>query len=218
MAAESKGRGWLLKGLGCMGLLAAICCCGGFVGLAYFPEMMLAYVLADAPLAGPTTEAKPVLGALERTAACLALATTGEATLSPDAVARLMVGEGSARVPVLRLAAAGDEATLELSVATEDAPPRYFNLQVKAAFELNQGWFTDLRASRLVVRDHDWSTYLSGDQLSAQANQSLANQRAKDEDLVELLDGIQTLRVQDGQFVVRLQPESVAMRRLCSPR
>ena len=217
MAEASKGKGWVLKGLGCMAVLAVLCCCGGLVSLRFFPDMFLSYLLADTPLTGPTTEAKPVLGALERTAACLSMATTGEARMAPEAVARLLVGEGDPDLAVLRITAAGDEANLELSVGTDDEPPRYFNLQLNAAIAMNEGWFTDLRASRLVVRDHDWSSYLSGTQLSAQANQNLANKRAENDEFAQLLDGVGTLWVEEGLFVISLKPESLAMQKLCNP-
>lgn len=216
--AKSSGGGWLIKGLGCMGLLAVLCCCGGIITVRFFPDFLLGYVLADTPLPGPTTEAKPVIGALEQGATCLLLATTGEAPVSPEAVARWLAEDAEADLTVLRVNASGDEAALDLSVATDDSPPRYFNLQLQGSFTMTKGWFTDLRVSRLIVRDHDWSSYMIGQQLTQQGNQSLANERAKNPDLAELLDGVNKLTVQDGSFVIGLERDSMAMQRLCGER
>ncbi len=218
MADNGGGSGWLLKGLGCMGVLAILCCCGGFVGIQLFPMMFLSYFLSDTPLPGPTVEPKPVVAALEQGAACALLATVGEARLSPEAVERWVAGKGDPELRVLRVGASGDEGSLELSVATEEQPPRYFNLQLQGAFTMDRGWFTDLRLSRVIVRDHDWSSYVTGMQLAENANQSLANQRAEQPEAAMLLDGIEHLAVEGGSYVIRLQPDSVAMQRLCGAR
>ncbi len=215
MGKEGSGGGWLLKGLGCMALLAILCCCGGFISLRFFPEMLLAYFLSDAPLPGPTTEPKPVVGALERAGVCAMLAVTGEAKMEPDAVARLVLGEGKPDLTVLRVGASGDEGSLELSVATDNAPPRYFNLQLQGAFAIQQGWFTDMRLSRVIVSEHDWSSFVAGQQLTQQANQSLANERAKDANFAMLLDSIDHLRVEDGAYVLGLKRDGLAMQQLC---
>lgn len=216
MASGSSGSGWLLKGLGCLGVLAVLCCCGGLVGLRFFPEMLMSFFLEDAPLSVPPTPPQPVRAALERAAACLALTTTGEAKLDPDAVGRMLIGEGDPDVAALFVGASSDQGHLELSLATDDQPPRYFNLQVSAAFTISNGWFTDLRTSRLFVGGHDATPWLSGQQLAAQANQSLANKRAEDPEMGAFMDGIESAKVDLGQLVLRLRPGSPAMEKLCA--
>lgn len=206
---------WLL---GCFGLLAVstvLCCCGGFITLRFFPMVFLSFLVEDQPLAGAVPEPAPVATKLERALQCVSLVTTGSARISPEAMTRILVREREPKLRVLQLGAEGDEASLDLSVATDETPARYFNLSLQGSFTLEQGWFTDLRFSRAVVSGHDLSRWLVGQQLAQQANQSMANQRSQNPDVGPTLDSIERFTVSDGAFQVSLASGGVAMERLC---
>lgn len=211
----SSAGGWLLKGLGCMALLTLLCCGLGLALLMLSPGLLAGFFLADQPLPLETTERKPLIGAVERTAACAALLGTGRASLPPETVARWLVEDADPGLTVLRFDAEGEEGALAVSIATDESPPRYLNVQLDAAFTMQRGWFTDLRLSRLVLRDHDWSGFLAGQQLAEHANRSLADQRAQDVDLGPSLDSVRLMKIEDGELVLELEPESPLLAKMC---
>lgn len=206
----------VLAGCAVVGVLSTIlCCCGGGALLHYAPEMMLSYFLEDHPLPGATTAAMPAVAAATRAQACASLAAGEQVSLSPDDLAVLALGSGGLDITVLRVTATGDRAALDLSVPNGDAPPRYFNLHTKGAFTLEKGWFTDMKLDEFVLSGHDWSSYVAAQQLATNANQSLANERAKNPDLGAVLDSVEHMAVEDGHFTARLRPDGEAKRLVC---
>lgn len=208
--------GRLLVGCAVFGLASAVLCCGcGGVLSLLLPSMARSWLLEDHPLPGPTTEPDPAASAATALKACTAIAAGQEVQLTPDEVARWVVGDGSAELTVLRIGATGPQASLDLSVATDDNPTLWFNLQMVGSLELDHGWFTSLRTDSIVISGHDLSAYVAGQELAVQANQSLANQRAGNPDVGPALDSVEHVAIADGAFVVKLAPDGLAKQALC---
>lgn len=204
--------------LGC-GVLAVgftlLCCCGGGVLTTFGPDMMLSYFLEDAPLPGGTTAAMPLVAASAKERACAALAVGEQVVLSPSDASVMLMGGGLPEVAVLRIAAEGEKATLDLSFAVTEESTRYVNVHTRGGFKIEKGWFTDLKLDEFILSGHDWSEYVRDQQMASSANQSMANQRVQNPEIGALLDSTEYLAVEGGAFAVRLQPDGAANRLLC---
>lgn len=215
----AKGRstaGRLLVGCGVFGLVSAVLCCGcSGVLAAMFPSMARSFLFEDHPLPGPTTEPDPAAYAAAAARSCAAFAAGEEATVEPIDLARGLLGAGDSGVDVLRITAEGPQATLDLSVPNTDAPDLWLNVHTRGRFGVDHGWFTTLRIDELVLSGHDLAPYLSGQDLAASANQSLANERASDPDLGPVLDSVSLFEVREGKFAVKLTPDGLARSVLC---
>lgn len=208
--------GRLLVGCAVFGVVSAVLCCGCGGALSLLlPGMARSWLLEDHPLPGPTTEPDAAASAATALQACTAFAAGQEVHLTPDEVARWVVGDGSADLTVLRIGATGPQASLDLSVATDDSPTLWFNLQMVGSLELDHGWFTSLRTDSIVISGHDLSAYVAGQDLAVQANQSLANQRAGNPDVGPALDSVEHVAIADGAFVIKLTPDGLAKQALC---
>jgi len=216
VAKGGSTAGRALVGCGVFGLVSAVLCCGcSGVLAAMFPSMAQSWLFEDHPLPGPTTEANPAAYAAAAKQACDAFAAGEETAVEPVEFARALLGAGDSGISVLRITADGPQATMDLSWATPDAPDLWLNVHTRGTFGMDHGWFTALRVDEFVLSGHDLGPYLSGQDLTPNANQSLANERAKNPDLGPMLDSVERFEVRGGMFVVKLTPDGLARSVVC---
>lgn len=202
--SESNGRGrFLLIVLVVLLVLSAACCCGGFFFLRSLPSILLDLVTEDQPLSLAEVPRKPNMDKKlgERFEAGGPVHITGEELV------QLVDPQKSDVVDAFMVEIEGDKATVDMSlhVEGEGLTEGYVNIHATGAATIEHGWFTHLVFDDLKVASYDLGQYIAGQDLSTNANQSLANSRADNPEAAVVLDEIEHLEFADGELVVELQ-------------
>lgn len=208
---ESKSSSKLFM-YGCIAFIALglICCCGGAGLLAISPALLMGLVLDKEPLPVEVWEwSESDVEALEARLAeemerDRTIALTGEEltqiTLSGDE------GELEAfRIDIDEQ----DRAVVDISISTEDPDPRYVNIHLVGDMTVENGWFTLLVVDDLTIGKFDLGQFIAGQDITDDANQSLAQQRVQDPTIGDTLDKIELLTIRDGKFELVLSEDAV---------
>jgi hypothetical protein len=202
-------KGILLGGcLGVMGV-TALGCCGGTVAVWIWGPMVLAGAfLEDQPLAVAFPHPDPARSAEAADRIGRQLAESRTAMVTGDDLTALLLGDESSDDVQMRVVNdRADHAHLDMSIRTEDTPPRYVNIQVGGAFVLENGWFTHTTMDEIRVGDWDFGKYVAGQEMAQSMNQSMARERMENPDLGAKLDGIERLATENGGFSLKLNEQ-----------
>lgn len=214
--ARSTGTDVLL---GCLGLslVTGVLMCGGSVVLLVAamivgPGLAMSYVVDDQPLPIASEAFDPSVAAAITARICPALASGAEVTVTGEEATQLL----SSILPpdlddpaVIRLDVdpEGDIVfDLSVNLAEGSAKAQYLNVHSRFGFTLEHGWFTAARIDALKVGSLDASSYLVGQDATAQFNQQLAEQRVKNPDTAQLIDRFATLRTVPGGITLSQSP------------
>lgn len=206
MAARNGGAGrWILIALASLLLTVALCCCGGGVLLYLSPSLFLAWFVQDEPLSAPVVAVDPDIS--QRLARRLA-ETEGPVRISGTELSQLGHPERNEDLSVFWVDLADDrfEVLLSVELDEEDEATGYVNIAAEGSFVLERGWFTRLTMDRFDLGPLALGPYLVGQELSADANRSLADQRAQRPQVGEALDQIERMEVRDSALELTLAP------------
>jgi len=199
---SSAGR-WLLIAFSCMLLATVICCCSGAVLIYMSPSLLLNWIVEDEPLTAPTIESSPNIQAKLNKR----FKAGGVVTVQCSELVELADPAGSEDIDVFWLECTDDQADLTLSVHLDDpdAPAQgYLNFRARGALTMEHGWFTHLELDILDVGPWELGEYMVGQEMSPDANRSLADQRAQDPKMGQALDQIERLEFTNGALEVEL--------------
>jgi hypothetical protein len=167
------------------------------------PQIIMAMMTDSEPLNLPPVVPNPEMC----DAKDLELLETGRTTMTgPEATVCLYPEDSD--LAAWRLEAVGDEAMADVSIhdAVND---HYINVHVRGVMEIEDGWFTRFEISELSAGSFELGSILAGQDMSADVNGSLAEQRTTDPDMADMLDEIHLLTVEDGVFVLEMNvPEA----------
>ena len=205
--AESSGS---RKGLlGCGVFLAGSCvlCCGGGVLSTFFaPDILLWMATTDHPIDVPATPFDEARQGETRARLYTELDQTGTTTITAEDMNVLLADPGDTRAHVGMV---GDELTFDLTTPVEPGGDQHVNVHVRTAFVMEGGWFTHLTVSEATLSDWDLGKYTAGQELAMNANQSLAQQRAKDPEMDELFAATERMAVADGKLLILMDRAKV---------
>jgi hypothetical protein len=204
--ASSKMKA--LIGCGVVVIGGSVLLCGGLVAvLAASPWLLVQLVTQDAPLDIPKVEASESERIAVGQRVCTELARQGSTQVSGDELTQLMM-TGPDAPPLVRIAAEGDQAVFDLSVETEPGNGKWVNVHGRGGMVMENGWFVHFTMDEITVGDWDLGQYTAGQELMAQANQNLAQQRAQNPEQYAVMDGIDRLSVEGGAFTMALKEGS----------
>jgi hypothetical protein len=81
---------------------------------------------------------------------------------------------------------AQDRAVCDLSLQPNPNVAEYVNVHAVGRFQIEHGWFTAMSLDEIRVAGFDLAPYVVGQDLTMNANQSLAQQRAENDDLSKM--------------------------------
>ncbi len=206
MASRKGGVGrWILISLVCLLLATMLCCCSGGILLWMSPSLFLNWFIQDEPLSAPSVAPNP--------------------DIAKDLAVRFAADDGSTvQITGEELTQLGDPGTNEelevfwvdfdddrfefvVSVRMDDGDlDGYLNIAASGATTIERGWFTRLEMDSFDLGPMELGQYLVGQELSADANRSMADQRAQDPEVALVLDQIDRLEVKDGAMEITLTP------------
>jgi len=210
--SEGKGANkWFT--IGCVAFIGVglLCCCGGVGILAISPQLLLGLLFEKEPLPVQTWQwSESDVEALEdRLAADMEreqrIALTGEE------LTQIVLSGDTGELEAFRIDIdEQDRAVVDISIRTEDPKPRYMNIHAVGEMTIENGWFTHLVVDEMEFGRFDLGQYIAGQDITDDANNSLAQQRVSDPEVGDNLDKIELLTVRDGQFELVLTEEAVA--------
>ena len=214
MASRKGGVGrWILISVVCLLLAAMVCCCGGGILLYLSPSLVLAWFVDDAPLDLPAVASNP--GISQEVAQ--RLASDGAVRLSARELMELADPANTRELEAFQVILADDHFDVAMSFVADEDNDGFVNLRAGGELTMEQGWFTHLSFDTLTVGPLDLGQYIPGQELAADANRSLADQRAEKADVGAMLDEIERLEVTGGALELTLAPGAferiVAMQR-----
>ena len=215
MAEGSRTR-WLTGCLGCLGLLALLCCCGGGIATWQMPAIFVALFTDDAPLPIQGVTPDPVRAAQVKAGVCGALAREGQTSIAAEDLALLALGEGNRDISALRMDPSGEGLLFQAAFDTQGKG--YVNVIFGGSFALERGWFTDVRIDHANLSSWDLAPYMRGQQLAQNANQSLANQKSQDPSLQGELDRFEKVWTEGGTLHLKMAPGGLDGWRFCAPQ
>lgn len=201
---RSLGK-WLLFAALALLLGTSAFCCGGVLMLDRLPGFLFGLVTEEQPLA--VAEVPPDDGAEQRLVERFEAGGPVEIT-----GAELVQLVDSAHDPSLVAFWVGIEdgtATIDASFRPPDdtLPEGYVNLHAVGTMKVEQGWFTHVGVDELTLSTWDLGQYVRGQELAPNANQSLANERAKDPNVALAFDQIERLETEGDHIVIELTPD-----------
>ena len=199
MADSSRLRKWLLGCAVLLGLSFVGCCCCGGMGLYFAEDIALWAVTTDTPLAVAATPYDPVREQAVLEKILSDLASTGTTSISEADLNALLAAQEDVRAHV---ALAGDQLTLDFTTNLEPGRDRYVNLHVVSSFEMKDGWFTHFFVNEALLSDWDIGQYTVGNELAADVNEALAEQKVKEPELDVWMSAIRGLTVRDGRLEI----------------
>ena len=203
MASRKGGVGrWILISVVCLLLAAMVCCCGGGILLYLSPSLAVAWFVEDAPLDLPAVASNPGV-ATELTER---MAGGGTVELSALELMQLADPASSRELEAIAVSFDDDHYDLAMSFVADEGADGFVNLRVGGELTMEQGWFTHLSFDTLTVGPLDLGQYVLGQELSADANRSLADQRAQKAEVGAMLDEIDRLEVSEGTLQITLAP------------
>jgi hypothetical protein len=205
--AGSRRSGMVV--LGCVGTLVvgSITCCGG--GTVAF---VLVLVLAPGLLLRLVEEGQPLqVASVARDPVRIAdVQARVDASKADHTVPLRITGEELTmwafptpvpEVPVLNIAIdAQDNAVMDVSFQPDVTDAHYVNVHLRGTFAMEHGWFTSAAMDQFTISGWDLGPYLVGQDLTAQANKSMADQRAQDPKVDAAMQQIGTLGIHGGAF------------------
>lgn len=205
MAARNGGAArWILIALACLLLTAMLCCGGGGVLLYLSPSLLLSWFLQDEPLSAPTVPASPEI------AQELAQRLQGEDTarITGAELTQLATAGADEELAVFWVDFEGErfEVLLSAEIREEGGPAEYVNIQAEGELVVERGWFNHLALDRFDLGPLELGPYLVGQELTDDANRSLADQRAQRPQVGEMLDQIERMEVRDSALELTLAP------------
>lgn len=204
MANRKGGVGrWLLIAFACLLLATVICCCSGGVLLYMSPSLLLNAMVEDEPLTAPTIDARSGMKAklVKRFKA------GGVVTIPCSEMVEMVDPVGSEDIDVFWVECSGDRAEVTFSVLLDDpdAPAEgYINIHAEGGLTMEHGWFTNLEIDTFDLGPWELGEYTAGQDMSADANRSLADQRSQDPQVGVALDQIERLEFVNGALEVEL--------------
>lgn len=195
--------------LGCLVvlLLAALaCCCSGTILLYYTPEILVALATSDHPLPIAPIVVDEARNEATMTRMSDELERTRTTTLSGDELTRIVAS--SSPGTLVRIAVQGGRASLDLSVPLEESA--WVNVHVVGRFVIEHGWFTDVQIDEARLAEWELGAFVAGQQLAANVNQSLAQERAKDSGLDEMFSVMERVAVDEDTFRMTLTEGGLA--------
>lgn len=208
---EGKGTNKLFM-FGCIAFIALglLSCCGGGVLLLVSPQLLIGLVLEKEPLPVEVWQwSESDVDALEQRLAA-EMADDRRIELTGEELTQIVLSGDDDALQAFRIDVdEQDRAVVDVSIRTQDPDPRYVNLHLVGDMTLEQGWLTLLVVDELEIGKFDLGQYIAGQDITDDANQSLAQQRVQDPEIGESLDMIQLLTIEDGRFVLELTEDGV---------
>ncbi|GDX78210.1 hypothetical protein LBMAG42_00210 [Deltaproteobacteria bacterium] len=206
--ADSSGSRKGLLGCGLVFAGSCVLCCGGGVLGTYFaPDILLWMATADHPIDVPATAYDEAKQVEVRARLYKELDETGATTITAEDINVLAASSGDTRAHV---AMVGDELTFDLTTPVEPGGDQHINVHLRTAFVMEGGWFTHLTMPEATLSDWDLGQYMVGQELAMNANQSLAQQRAKDPEMDALIAAVERMAVADGTLQIKMDRAKVA--------
>jgi hypothetical protein len=204
---------------GCLVVLLVgvlVCCGGGIAALALGPEALAKLAVNlfvdDAPLPAPTARWDE--------ADVEALGVRLEASIDEDRTLSLTGEEFSQLVlhgiddPQLTVFYVSvdekERISSDISYQLDPAQQQWVNMHVVGTMEMEDGWFTEFTIDEWTIGTFDLGQYMAGQDLTADANQNLAQQKAQDPEVEAATDMVEYLGVEDGRLVLTLTEEGIA--------
>ncbi len=212
--ASKKGKALTIT-LGCIVLLllgsVVLCCGGGALLVIAGPGVLLSFVVSDEPL--PVQTVKWDDSAVEALEDRIGQDILDDRTVSltGEELTQLMLSDEDVDdLPAFRIAVDDqDRGVFDLSVQLDPAQPQYLNIHAVGDFTVEDGWFTYLVIDEMEIGKFDLGQYIVGQDLHADANNSLAQQRVNDPEAAEAIDMIEYLAVEDGHFTLTFTEEAM---------
>ena len=218
MDDEPRGGRWkgcLLGGCIVSLVLCILLCCGGLIALPFIWQALLSFALssfvADDPLPAPTDRwddaqvAEVGQRVVEEIEQHRTLSLTGEA-LSQWAAHEI----DDPQLTVFHVSIDDqDRISLDVSYQLDPTQQQWINFHVQGEAEMEDGWFTEMVIHEMDFGDIDLIQQASGQDMTAEANQNLAQQRAQDPKVDQTMDWIEHLEIDDGQIKITLTEEGV---------
>ncbi len=208
---EGKGTNKLFM-FGCIAFIALglLSCCGGGVLLLVSPQLLVGLVLEKEPLPVEVWQwSESDVDALEQRLAA-EMADDRRIELTGEELTQIVLSGDDDALQAFRIDVdEQDRAVVDVSIRTQDPDPRYVNLHLVGDMTLEQGWLTLLVVDELEIGKFDLGQYIAGQDITDDANQSLAQQRVQDPEIGEALDMIELLTIEDGHFVLALTEDGV---------
>lgn len=193
-----------LIGCGVVAIGGSVLLCGGLVAVvAASPWLLVHLVAQDAPLDIPKVEVSESERIAVGQRVCTELARQGSTQVSGDELTQLML-TGPDAPQLVRIAADGEQAVFDLSVETEPGNGKWINVHGRGGMAMEHGWFVRFTMDELTIGGFDLGQYTAGQDLMAQANQNLAQQRAQNPEQYAAMDSIDRLSVEGGVFTMAL--------------
>lgn len=102
-----------------------------------------------------------------------------------------------------------DRASLDVSYQLDPTQQQWINVHVQLEAEMEDGWFTEFVIHEMDFGDIDLIQEASGTDMTAEANQNLAQQRAQDPKVDQAADWIEHLEIDDGQIKLILTEDAI---------
>ncbi len=216
-APPKKGpwKGILLGGCVVLLLLGLLLCCGGVVLVLFLPGQLAQWAVTtfvdDAPLPAPTARwEEPELEALaERLAADLEDDRT--VALTGEEFSQLMTGAiDDPQLTVFHVTVDDqDKVAFDLSYQIDPTQQQWFNMHMKGDVEMEDGWFTEFTIDEWEAGSFDLGPYMAGQDLTADANQNLAQQKVQDPQVAELVAMVEHLGIENGLITLTVTEEGI---------
>lgn len=212
---RGRWKGCLLGGCIVSLVLCVLLCCGGTIGLIVgwkaAVNYVLGYFVADNPLPAPTdrwddaqvaTLEQRVIDELEQQHT---LTATGE-ELGQWAAHEI----DDPQLTVFHMAIDDeDRASLDVSYQLDPTQQQWINMHVQLEAEMEDGWFTEFVIHEMDFGEIDLIQEASGQDMTAEANQNLAQQRAQDPKVDQAADWVEHLEIDDGQLKLTLTEDAI---------
>ncbi len=203
---------------GCLVVLLVsvlVCCGGGIAALALGPDALVKLAINvfvdDAPLPAPT--ARWDEAEVEALADRLTVGLDEERTitLTDEEFSQLVLGGvDDPQLTVFHVTVDENEkVSADISYQLDPAQQQWVNMHMVGTMEMEDGWFTEFTVDEWTIGSFDLGQYMAGQDLTADANQNLAQQKAQDPDVQQATDMVEYLGIEDGKIKLTLTEEGI---------
>ncbi len=210
-----RWKGCLLGGCIVSLVLCVLVCCGGLIALLfiwkYLVALILGYFVAGDPLPAPTDRWDDAQVAAVEQRVTEELEQNRTLTLSGEELGQWAAHEiDDPQLTVFHVRVDDqDRASLDLSYQLDPTQQQWINIHVQGEVEMEDGWFTEFVIHEMDLGDIDLIQQASGQDMTAEANQNLAQQRAQDPKVDQTMDWIEHLEFDDGQIQITFTEEGI---------